>query len=199
MRIDARIQTIRGERVLLDSDLAALFDVSTSHLNQALKRNRRRFPADFAFRLSTREAHDLKSQFVISNARRGGRRTAPWAYTEHGATMAASVLNTPRAIQMSVFVVRAFVRLRELAVAHEALSGQLHDLERRVTGHDQELARVIATLRSLLARPDKPPRQIGFTAATPVPQRVPAYDPTAASRLLPAPRRPRAGRSTIRR
>jgi hypothetical protein len=162
--VDARIRIIRGERVLLDADLAALYDVSTSHLNQTLKRHRRRFPSDSAFRLSAREAHNLKSQFVISSSH-GGRRTKPWAYTEHGAIMAASLLNTPRAIQMSVYVVRAFVRLRELAAAHGTLSVQLDALERRVTGHDDQLERVIATLRMLLAKPVRPRRSIGFTAA----------------------------------
>jgi hypothetical protein len=161
--VDSRIRLIRGERVLLDADLAALYEVPTGHLNQALKRNRRRFPADFAFRLTAHEVLNLKSQFVISSARHGGRRGAPWVYTEHGAIMAASVLNTTRAVQMSVYVVRAFARLRVLAVAHEALSAQLTALERRVSAHDAQLARLIAAVRSMLAAPGKPRRPIGFT------------------------------------
>jgi hypothetical protein len=188
--VGTRIQMIRGQRVLLDTDLAALYNVSTSHLNQTLKRHRRRFPSDFAFRLSAREAHNLKSQFVISSSH-GGRRTRPWAYTEHGAIMAASLLNTQRAIQMSVYVVRAFVRLRELAAAHATLSAQLDALERRVTGHDDELERVVATLRMLLAKPVKTRRSIGFTTAPAsvpqtrlegsraTPRRLPAHRPVA--------------------
>jgi hypothetical protein len=111
--------------------------------------------------------------------------------------MAASVLNTPRAIQMSVFVVRAFVRLRELAVAHATLSAQLNALERRVTGHDEDLARVIATIRSLLAKPVKPPRPIGFTTALPALTHGRAVDSAASWRMLPVTRRPRTGRGTI--
>lgn len=111
--------------------------------------------------------------------------------------MAASVLNTTRAIQMSVFVVRAFVRLRELAVAHAALSAQLNALERRVTGHDEDLARLVATIRSLLARPVKPPRQIGFTTATPSQTQRRTVDVAVSHRMLPVTPRPRSGRGTI--
>lgn len=197
--IDTRIQILRGERVMLDSDLAAVYDVSTSHLNQAVKRNRRRFPPDFAFQLTAREVRNLRSQSVISSSSHGGRRTKPWAFTEHGAMMAASVLNTPRAIQMSVFVVRAFARLRELAVAHGALKAQLVALERRVTGHDEELACVIATLRSLLSKPVKSPRQIGFTAAMLPPGPAPWGNCADAPRTLLPARRRRIARGTIHR
>lgn len=113
-RGDARILTIRGEKVLLDADLAEIYGVRTSARNQAVKRNRERFPNDFAFRLTPTEYAGLKSQIVISSGGHGGRRQRPWCFTEHGAIVAASVLNSPRAVEMSVFVVRAFVRLRDV-------------------------------------------------------------------------------------
>ncbi len=143
-QLEARIRTIRGEPVMLDDDLAAVYKVSTRALNQAIRRNRKRFPEDFAFRLSEEEFAALRSQSVISNPGRGGRRYPPWAFTEHGAIMAASVLNSPRAVEMSVFVVRAFVRLRDFARTHAT------ELERRVARHEEGL-------RQTLARPEEDP------------------------------------------
>jgi hypothetical protein len=163
------ILTIRNKKVVLDRDLAVLYDVVTGRLNQAVKRNRRRFPPDFAFQLTAAECRILKSQFVISSRSHGGRRTRPWAFTEHGALMAASVLNTNRAISMSVFVVRAFLRLRDLAAPYRDLALKLTDLEQRVAGHDDELHAVIAALRRLIQQPARPRRAIGFAteAASP--------------------------------
>jgi hypothetical protein len=160
--IDTRIAVVRGEKVLLDEDLANVYGVLTGQLNQAVKRNLARFPADFVFQLLPTEWASLKSQIVISNERRGGRRTPPWAYTEHGAIMAAMVLKSPRAVQMSVFVVRAFAKLRQLAATHAALSDKLSELEQRVTKHDDELRQVVAAIRALLMPPKKPTRSIGF-------------------------------------
>jgi hypothetical protein len=161
-RLEAQIHTIRGESVMLDVDLAAVYGVVTRVLNQAVRRNRERFPDDFAFQLSKEEFAALRSQAVISNPGRGGRRYAPWAFTEHGAIMAASVLNSPRAVEMSVFVVRAFVRLRDLARTHSELAAKLTALERKVAGHDEDLKQMFAALRALIDPPTKPRRAIGF-------------------------------------
>jgi hypothetical protein len=157
-----RILELRGEKVLIDSDLAAIYGVPTKVFNQAIRRNAERFPSDFAFRLTDEELISLRSQIVTSKPGRGGRRYLPWAFTEHGAIMAATVLNSPRAVEMSVFVVRAFVRLRALARTHGDLTRALATLERRVTGHDEELKQVIAALRGLIEPPAKPRRRIGF-------------------------------------
>ncbi len=160
--VGTRIQSLRGLQVLLDSDLAAIYGVTTAALNQAARRNDARFPADFRFQLSPEEAARLKSQSVTSNPGRGGRRKRPWAFTEHGAIMAASVLNSPRAVEMSVFVVRAFVHLRDFARTHAELGKQLASLERRVVAHDGDLKQVFAALRRLLEPPKSSRPQIGF-------------------------------------
>jgi hypothetical protein len=159
------IVVARGHRVILSSDLAAIYGVEPRVLNQAVKRNAQRFPPDFAFRLTrmeAREARSLRSQSVI--LKRGQHlKFAPLAFTEHGAIMAASVLNSPRAIQMSVFVVRAFVSLREWATNQTDIAARLADLERRVGAHDDELRAIIAALRELLQpKPDTAKRPIGF-------------------------------------
>ena len=158
-----RILGIRGVKVVLDEDIARLYGVTTGRLNQAVKRNGLRFPKDFAFQLSDGECRSLKSQFVISNGGRGGRRTRPWAFTEHGALMAATVLNSARAIEMSLFVVRAFLRLRDLAAAHREFAVKLAALERRVAGHDDELKSIVSALRKLIAPPLRQRRAIGFS------------------------------------
>ena len=157
-----RILVIRGQRVLLDSDLAQLYGVETRAFNQSVKRNLRRFPADFMFQLSEAEFENLISQSVTSSW--GGRRKLPLAFTEHGAIMAASVLNSDRAVEMSVYVVRAFVQLRAVLLDHKALADKLAALERRVTAHDHSLAEVIAAIRALMAQPQPAKRPIGFTA-----------------------------------
>jgi hypothetical protein len=148
----------------LDRDLAAIYGVATRVLNQALKRNLRRFPQDFAFQLTLAEADEIRrstSQFVT--LKRGFNvKYRPWAFTEHGAIMVASVLNNPRAVEMSVFVVRAFVRLRDVARHHADLARQLIALERRVTSHDASLKQVFVALRHLLQPPTKPRPRIGF-------------------------------------
>ena len=161
--IDTKIHLIRGQRVLLDSDLATIYGVSTMALNQALKRNLRRFPSDFAFRLTREEFTHLISQIVISKKGRGGRRKMPWVFTERGAIMLASVLKSQRAMEMSVFVVRAFVRMREMLMSNRQLAAKLDELEKRVTGHDAVIGELVAAIRELL-NPDssKPKREIGF-------------------------------------
>ena len=156
----ANIHAARG--VLLDADLAQLYEVETKKFNQQIKRNQTRFPPDFIFRLSADEFESLRSQNVTS--KRGGRRYLPLAFTEHGAIMAASVLNSDRAVEMSVYVVRAFVQLRAVLLDHKALADKLTALERRVSHHDNSLAEVIDAIRALMAQPKPANRPIGFTA-----------------------------------
>ena len=162
-RIEQTILLIRGEKVILDVDLAALYGVTTKQLNQQTKRNQTRFPSDFLFQLTSQEVNALISHFAISNGGHGGRRKLPFAFTEHGAIMAASVLNTPRAVEMSVFVVRAFVRLRALLATHKGLAEKLAELERKLAGHDEQIVAIIDAIKRLMVPPapaDK--RRIGF-------------------------------------
>ena len=168
-RLEAQIHVVRDNRVMLDAALASLYGVTTSALNQALKRNRSRFPLDFAFQLSKEEFRSLRSQFVISNAGRGGRRSRPWVFTEHGAIMAASVLNSRRAIDTSVWVVRAFIRLREASAAHAQMLAKLKVIEQRLGDHDDDLKEVFVMLRRLLSPSPGKSRPIGFRL--PVPDR----------------------------
>jgi hypothetical protein len=156
------IHLARGHKIMLDSDLAALYDVETRTLVQALKRNRDRFPADFVFQLTRVEYSLLRSQIVISKRGRGGRRYPPYAFTEHGAVMLASVLNSPQAIETSVFVVRASVRLRELASTHRILADKLGELERRVGRHDESIRSLMTPIRQLMSPPEPKRRHIGF-------------------------------------
>jgi hypothetical protein len=161
-RIENRIFLVRGQKVLLDDDLAALYAVKVRALNQAVKRNKRRFPADFVFRLTAKENRNLKSQIVTTSGSHGGRRTVPYAFTEHGAFMAASVLNSPRAVEMSVFVVRAFVRLRDTLASHKALAAKFAELEQRLETHDKTIGEIIDAIRALVTPPERPARKIGF-------------------------------------
>lgn len=162
--VESKILEIRGEneKVMLDADLADVYGVRTSAPNQAVKRNHERFPEDFAFQLRPEEIEDLKSQFVTSSSGHGGRRKPPWAFTEHGAIMAATVLSSARAVEMSVFVVRAFIRLRQFARGHAEISKRLDALEQKMAGHDEALQEMFAALRALLAQPGKPGHGIGF-------------------------------------
>jgi hypothetical protein len=157
-----RILIVRGQRVMLDTDLAELYEVETKAFNQAVKRNLQRFPGDFMFRLTAEEFANLRSQFVTSSW--GGRRYPPLVFTEHGAIMAAAVLNSDRAVEMSVYVVRAFVQLRDLLSSHKALAQKLDQLERRVAQHDNSLVEIIEAIRALMAQPPSAKRPIGFTA-----------------------------------
>lgn len=174
--ITHRIFVLRGQKVLLDSDLAALYGVQTRRLNEQVRRNRERFPKDFIFELTRQEFADLKSHFATSSApgkRHGGRRKLPLAFTEHGAIQAATVLSSPRAVEVSVYVVRAFVQLRELSADHRDLTKRLAELEDRTEAlamdHDDlsrdtrnQLRQVFEALRALMAPPDPPRRPIGF-------------------------------------
>jgi hypothetical protein len=157
-RIEQTIFVIRGEKVILDADLATLYDVETRSLLQAVKRNGERFPADFMFQLTRKESDYLRSQIVISKGR-GGRRYLPYAFTEHGAIMAASLLNSKTAVEASVQVVRAFVRLRQILASSADLSRKLSELERK---YDAKFKVVFDAIRQLMTPPSAPRKQIGF-------------------------------------
>lgn len=161
-KVDSIIHVLRGQKVILDADLAALYGVSVKRLNEQIKRNAARFPSDFAFRLAQSEYRSLKSQFVTSSSGHGGRRKLPWAFTEHGAIMAANVLNSERAIKMSIFVVRAFVRMREALIANRQLLAKLSELEQRIDSHDAEIQELLNAIRELTAPLPANGRRIGF-------------------------------------
>ena len=144
-------------------DLAALYGVPTKVLNQGIQRNLDRFPPDFWFQLTADEAEALRSQIVTLKSGRGQhRKYLPHVFTEHGVVMAASVLNSPRAVEVSVFVVRAFVKLRQLVLAHKDLAGKLDQLERKVGSHDEAIKQLVAAIRHLMASPDPPKKEMGF-------------------------------------
>lgn len=172
---------IRGHRVVLDADLARLYGVPTFRFNQAFKRNHHRFPSDFAFQLNRADLTNLRSQIVMSSSQRvdspkysggwaqlgttsyGGRRHLPWVFTEHGALMAANILRSQRAVQMSVFVVRAFVRLREQVAANDAILKRLAEIDKTLLEHDSALRDLYRKLLPLLQPPPEPrKRSIGF-------------------------------------
>jgi hypothetical protein len=169
--LESAIHLIRGQRVMLDSDLAMIYGVTTKRLNEQLKRNRLRFPPDFAFQLTVQEFRNLKSRIATSSLRsqfgtsssHGGKRKLPLVFTEHGALMLASVLNSEIAVQASVRVVRVFVRLREMVAANAQLAAKLQELERRLDSHDEGLANLFAALKQLL-EPSEPTkrREMGF-------------------------------------
>jgi len=160
--VETAIYLIRGQRVMLDSDLAAIYGTSTMRLNEQFKRNRKRFPDDFAFVLTREEFTNLISQNAISRSH-GGRRSLPVAFTEHGAIMLASVLNSDVAVQASVRVVRAFVKLREMVAANAQLAAKLEELERRLDSHDEAIVDLFAALKRLVEPPAPPKRrEIGF-------------------------------------
>jgi hypothetical protein len=166
--IQQRIYTIRGIRVILDSDLAALYGVPTKRLNEQYRRNRKRFPEDFAFQLTAEEVDSLRSQIATSSSH-GGRRYRPYVFTEHGALQAANILNSARAVQMSIFVVRAFARMREALRGTPELARKLTALEKKLTArldvHEAAIVEVLQEVMQILNPPPLPePRrkQIGF-------------------------------------
>ena len=166
-KIERSIHVVRGQRVMLDTDLAELYEVTTSALNQAVKRNAERFPEDFAFQLTQQEFTALISQTVTSNTGRGGRRKRPWAFTEHGVAMLSSVLRSPRAVQVNIEIMRAFVRLRRLLATPGELVEQLTRLAQTVELHDEQIAGIIQVLRQMMEKPpDQPKRKIGFHASS---------------------------------
>jgi hypothetical protein len=165
--ISRAILVLRGHKVLLDAELAALYGVSTKRFNEQVRRNRNRFPADFMFQLTPEEQRSLRSQFATSKTApsgRGGRRYSPYAFTEHGAIMAATILNSPRAVEMSVYVVRAFVRLRELLSSNKELARRFAQLEARLATHDEAITAILSAIRELMNPMPPTRRSIGFTA-----------------------------------
>ena len=176
-QIALRIRHFRGEKVLLDFDLAALYDVETRILNQAVRRNADRFPADFMFQLTSEEAeklsqvvtpsvagHDVSnsSQIVMSSGKHRGKRYRPYAFTEQGVAMLSSVLNSQSAVKMNIAIMRAFVQLRRALEANRELARKFSELEQRIDKHDSEIAAILEAIRQLMAPPAKPRREIGF-------------------------------------
>ncbi len=168
--VEHLIRIIRGQRVILDADLARVYDVTTTRLNQQVNRNIDRFPEDFVFQLTADEFAGLMLQIATSKKGRGGRRKLPFAFTEHGAIMAANVLNSPRAVQMSVFVVRAFVKMREVLGQNVQLAEKLAELERRLTGrldvHEKAIVHILGEIKKLMEplppQPEPKRGEIGF-------------------------------------
>src|ERR1700720_4309854 len=161
-KIERRIYSIRGVRVILDADLAVLYGVSTKRLNEQSRRNRKRFPDDFAFQLTEEETAALRSQIATSSSH-GGRRYRPWAFTEHGALQAANVLNSANAVHMSVFVIRAFVKMREHLATNAAILKRLAEIDKSLLVHDSALRDIYQKLLPLLSPPpESPRRKIGF-------------------------------------
>lgn len=164
--VETRIHTIRGLSVLLDSDLAQLYGVSTKVLLQSVRRNIERFPEDFVFVLSDQEVGILRSQFVTSRSRNGwgGRRSRPSAFTEQGVAMLSSVLRSPRAVQVNIEIMRAFVRLRRAATISSELMKLVDDLSLKVESHDQAIGELVSAIRRMMEPPAEPERRrIGFT------------------------------------
>jgi hypothetical protein len=158
--IERRIYQIRGHKVMLDADLAELYGVPTKVFNQQVSRNRDRFPADFMLQLTAGEDHALRSQFVTSKTGRGGRRYAPYAFTQEGVAMLSSVLHSQRAVQVNIGIMRAFVRLRELLATHKDLARKLNDMEKK---YDTQFKVVFDAIRKLMEPPAATPkRPIGF-------------------------------------
>jgi len=157
-RIEQTILVIRGHKVMMDADLAELYGVPTKILNQAVKRNKGRFPSDFMFQLTDHEAAALRSQFVTSRGR-GGRQYSPYVFTEQGVAMLSSVLHSERAIQMNIVIMGAFVQLREMIASNKGLSRSLNELEKK---YDGQFRVVFEAIRELMAEPEPKPRRIGF-------------------------------------
>ncbi len=161
-QIERFIRLIRGHKVILDTDLAELYGVQTRVLVQAVKRNFNRFPTDFMFQLSVEEAKSLRSQFVISKKGRGGRRYLPFVFTEQGVAMLSSVLNSERAVEINIQIMRAFVRLREMIASNKVLARKLDALERKLESHDVRIRSLFEAIRQLMTPPEPKKRKIGF-------------------------------------
>jgi hypothetical protein len=159
--IERRIYLIRAQKVMLDSDVAELYDVPAFRLNEAVKRKAKRFPEDFMFQLTKAEI-GLTSQIAMSKNGRGGRRTAPYAFTEQGVAMLSSVLNSDRAVLVNVAIMRAFVKVREIMATHKDLAHKIEALERKYSDHDDEIQVIFKAIKNLLEPPLAPKRRIGF-------------------------------------
>ncbi len=164
-KIEEKIYFIRGQRVMLDSDLAEIYQVATKALNQAVKRNLDRFPKDFMYQLTDGEIDSLRSQSVTSKTKRGGRRYLPYVFTEHGAVMLASVLNSPTAVEASIIVVRAFVKMRSILALHKDLADRVVELEKVTEHHDGNFGVISHLLAEIMSDPKYLKRKIGFVDA----------------------------------
>ncbi|MCK4982787.1 MAG: ORF6N domain-containing protein [Victivallaceae bacterium] len=160
--IESKILVIRGQKILLDSDLAVLYAVSVGRLNEAVKRKIKRFPSNFMFQLNNKEVTDLKSQFAIAKAGRGGRRTPPYAFTEQGVAMLSSVLNSERAIQVNITIMNTFVKMRELLLNNVKMAEKLREIEDRIDTQEMNTIIIMDKLRTLTNPAQKTPRKIGF-------------------------------------
>jgi hypothetical protein len=160
--IERRIHVLRGQRVMLDSDLAELYRVSTMVLNQAVRRNRQRFPHDFAYQLTQQEFRNLISQSVISSSGHGGRRKLPWVFTEQGVAMLSSVLRSPTAVRVNIEIMRAFVRLRRLLATPGEIVEQLTKLAETVQLHDEQIKMIAEVLKKMMEPPPQSKRPFGF-------------------------------------
>lgn len=160
--IESRIAILRQQKVILDKALAEIYGVTVKRLNQQVNRNRNRFPGDFMFQLKAREFAALRLQFATSKKGRGGRRSLPYVFTEHGAIMAATVLNSDQAVEMSVFVVRAFVRLRAMVTANKELVGKIEELEKHLAKHDSSIEEIVRLIKRLMEPPPIRRSKIGF-------------------------------------
>ena len=155
-----KIYLVRGQKMMLDRDLAELYDVETKVLNQAVKRNSDRFPADFMFQLTKKEFENLKSQIVTSSW--GGVRKMPFAFTEQGVAMLSSVLKSEIAIRVNIQIIRIFTRMRKMIITHKDILLQLEKIEKKLAGHDEEITLIFGYLKQLLNPPQPPRRKIGF-------------------------------------
>jgi hypothetical protein len=161
--LERQIFVVRGQRVMLDSELAKLYGVPTKRLNEQVQRNQERFPEDFAYQLTAQEFTELKSQIATSKTGRGGKQKRPRVFTEHGVAMLSSVLRSPRAVEVNIAIMRAFVRMRRLIATPGELVTQLNELARTVQLHDEQIAQIAEVLRRLMEPPTQPPkRRIGF-------------------------------------
>jgi phage regulator Rha-like protein len=163
-RVSSKILVLRNQKIILDSDLAELYGVSVKRLNEQLTRNRQRFPPDFLFTLTRAEYQNLRSQIATSSSAHGGRRYLPYAFTEHGAIMAATVLNSKRAIEMSILVVRAFVQMRRAQAVNQNVVSKFSELEARLDSHDAEIQDLVEAIHELMAPLPAINRRIGFEA-----------------------------------
>lgn len=161
-KIEQRILLIRGEKIIIDADLAEFYNVSTKRLNEQVKRNRERFPEDFMFQLTAEEKAEVVATCDHLTKLKYSK-ALPYVFTEHGAIMAASVLNSPRAVEVSVFIVRAFVKIRKIISTHKELANKINQLERRLADHDQQILSLVQAIKQLMS-PEPPPqkRRIGF-------------------------------------
>ncbi len=157
-----KIYLVRGQKVMIDRDLAELYGVETRVLNQAVKRNEKRFPNDFMFRMTGEELEDWKSQIVISNREKMGLRKAPLVFTEQGATMLSCVLNSDRAIKVNIQIIRIFTKMREMLLTHKDLLLKMNELESKVSNHDKSIKQVFAYLKEFVKEKSEPRKSIGF-------------------------------------